>query len=81
MFFKTQEKEAKKNTTLAPAFDPSEDRCLAFLEKFHFSDAVTFGAAAEACSSAMRWTEALAMAAAAPGVVTSKAALVVPWMQ
>eukprot|EP00434_Breviolum_minutum_P027067 symbB.v1.2.023937.t1/scaffold2134.1/size120077/3 len=30
---------------------------------------------AAACSSAMRWTEALAMAAAAPSVVTSKAAL------
>ena len=39
-----------------------------------------FGAAALAFSSAMRWTEALAMAAAAPNVVTWKAALLVPWM-
>ena len=77
VFFKTQQKETKK----APPSFPSEDRCLAFLRENLASDAVTFGAAAEACSSAMRWTEALAMAAAAPSVVTSKAALFVAWMQ
>lgn len=76
---KKKQKEKRHNSK---ASFPSEDRCLAFLRDENLaSDAVTFGAAAEACSSAMRWTEALAMAAAAPSVVTSKAALVVAWMQ
>ena len=61
-----------------------QDRCLALLYDFppgeneNFSDGhVLLGAAALAFSSAMRWTEALTMAAAAPNVVT---ALLVPWM-